>query len=207
MYKVEKFEVHDLHVLAPLLEQFPFATVSSISREQPFVNHLPITLSRLPDQSPILLGHMSRKNPQWEHFRDGSRVVIAFHGPDTYVNPSWYVEEDVPTWNYIAIHAIGNPTVIEDFDGIVAILQKTTEHMNRINADKWNFSIPSDLKNEADLTRAIVGFQMVPQEIVGKFKLSQNRKREDQIGVIEGLKQRKDQKSHAIAQWMSKFLE
>lgn len=200
-------EVRYPSLLVPLMEKFPFATVSSVSLDQPFINHLPITLDKLPDGRLTLIGHMSRKNPQWKHFRDGSRAVIAFHGPDAYVNPSWYVENDVPTWNYIAIHAVGSPTVVEDCAGIIAILQKTTDHMNRINTDQWKFSIPPDLKNEADLTSAIVGFRMVPEQLMGKFKLSQNRSRQDQMGVIDGLRQRTDERSHAIAQWMMKLLE
>lgn len=201
MYSPEKFEVRDPEVLFPAMEKHPFATVTTVTDGAPFVNHLPITPTKSLDGRIRLLGHMSRRNPQWQHILAGSKVVIAFHGPHTFINPSWYKKHDVPTWNYIAIHSSGDAKVIEDLDGLLQILEKTTEHMIRTSKEKWDFAIPEDLQGQ-NLTRAIVGFEMFPSQLIGKFKLGQNRSVADRQGVIEGLQKRTDENSREIAKWM-----
>jgi transcriptional regulator len=122
------------------------------------------------------------------------------------INPIWYLENDVPTWNYIVVHASGTPTLIEDYESLIKILKRTTDHMNSINSDQWKFSIPSDLNSKEELTSAIIGFSFVPTEIVGKFKLSQNKTKEDQERIIKGLIDRTDDFSHEISKQMSEGL-
>lgn len=202
MYKVAKFEVTDEKILFDVIEKHPFATVITIFNGEPFVNHLPITIERTPDGKINLLGHMARRNPQWSHIKAGAPVMMSFQGPHTYVNSSWYEEDDVPTWNYIVVHASGPASLVESYQGLTDILKKTTDHMNHIYPDQWDFSLPWDLEAEDDLTAAIVGFQMRPIKLEGKFKLSQNRSTEDQKRVIAGLKNRPDEFSREIARWM-----
>ena len=102
MYRVPHYEVRDVAILHEMMEKRPLATVTSVFQEKPFVNHLPITMEGTSDGKLRLFGHMSRHNPQQEHIQDGSDLNIAFVGPHAYFNPSWYVERDVPTWNYDA---------------------------------------------------------------------------------------------------------
>ncbi len=57
--------------------------------------------------------HLTRSNPI---ARLGQTVpaLIAVSGPDAYVSPDWYGSEDqVPTWNYVAVHLRG---VLEPMD-------------------------------------------------------------------------------------------
>lgn len=202
MYQAEKFAVQDQAALFSVIEKFPFATVTTVAEGKPFVNHLPITFQA--DEGKFsLFGHMSKHNPQWHHMRAGSPVVIAFQGPHCYVNPNWYVDGDVPTWNYVVVHAEGAAEVVEDAAGIVKILQKTTDHMNRLHAEKWDFYLPDDLRGE-QLAQAIVGFRITAPLLLGKFKLNQNRTAADRAGVIAGLKGRTDDGSRGIAEWMKR---
>jgi len=202
MYKVKLYEVQDPASLREVIEEFPFATVTSVCDGKPFVNHLPIILEAAEDGGIRLLGHMSRRNPQWEHMRDDSELVIAFHGPHTYINPSWYAVNNVPTWNYVVVHASGRASLIEDYAGLVRILKRTTDHMNRRYPDQWDFFLPEDLASEYDLTAAIIGFQMIPETLEGKFKLSQNRSKEDRDGAVTGLRGRADEGSRTVREWM-----
>jgi transcriptional regulator len=206
MYKVKQYEVSDVSILREVIEKYPFATVTSVCEGKAYVNHLPITGEITPSGNLCLIGHMSRRNSQWEHIRDGSELLIAFQGPHAYINPSWYTENDVPTWNYVVVHAAGPATLIEDHAGLIRILKQLTDHMNRSHEDQWNFFLPDDLKSERDITSAIIGFQMIPVELIGKFKLSQTRSKEDQIRVTESLGSRRDDSSRQLQKWMSKYL-
>src|SRR3989338_3000102 len=120
---------------------------------------------------------MARRNPQWQHFQSEQEILITFHGPHTYVTPTWYVENDVPTWNYVVAHAYGKAKAVDDYDGIIKILQKMTAKFES-GKTAWNFSIPEDLQG-ANLTNAIIGFEITVTQIEGKFKLSQNRSEAD----------------------------
>jgi transcriptional regulator len=202
MYLPKNFEEQDIQKLLPIMQEFPFATLVTVNGGQPFLNHLPLTAELNATGELELSGHMSRRNPQWGHFESSGNVTVSFHGPQTYINPNWYKENDVPTWNYIAIHVVGKATLVEDYDGILHLLAKSTNQMNRLYEEKWSFLIPDDLKSEADLTSAIVGFKIDVVKAVGKFKLSQNRSREDVLGVIEGLKSRNDDNSRGICRFM-----
>ena len=53
--------------------------------------------------------HLVRSNPIARTLRNGTlQARIAVSGPDSYVSPDWYGAEDqVPTWNYIAVHLTG----------------------------------------------------------------------------------------------------
>src|SRR5262245_28272729 len=107
MYRVQRFEMRDVDTLMAVIEKYPFATVTSIHDGKPYVNHLPVTAEVSPSKDVKLLGHMSRSNPQWQHMRQGSELTVAFQGPHAYINPGWYVENDVPTWNYAVVHVNG----------------------------------------------------------------------------------------------------
>ena len=51
------------------------------------------------------------------------------------------------------------------------------------------------------LIASVVAFEMPIGRLEGKFKLSQNRKREDQIGAIEGLEASGDPESLALSRF------
>ena len=55
------------------------------------------------------------------------------------------------------------------------------------------------------LTHAIVGFEVRLESLSGKFKLSQDKKREDFEGALRGLEARSDAASAAVAGAMRKI--
>ncbi|SEF39789.1 Putative FMN-binding domain-containing protein [Algoriphagus boritolerans DSM 17298 = JCM 18970] len=40
-------------------------------------------------------------------------VLVNFQGPYAYISSSWYNHENVPTWNYLAVHVYGKIRIIE----------------------------------------------------------------------------------------------
>ena len=53
-----------------------------------------------------------------------------------------------------------------------------------------------------NMLRQIVGFEIVATKIEGKFKLSQNRTREDQANVIASLEKAEDSAVSGVARMM-----
>jgi transcriptional regulator len=153
-----------------------------------------------------LVGHTARANPHWHLLRGtsaslGADVKAIFQGPQSYITPQWYAENDVPTWNYATVHIRGRASLIEDPKGIKTCLEKLVSQMEAGRKSPWSFWIPGDLAGES-LSASIVGFRIEVQNIEAKFKLSQNRPEADRRGVIRGLDAAGDDMSLAVSELM-----
>jgi transcriptional regulator len=190
--------VKDLDASFRLMDANPFATVISICNSmQPYISHLPLTPRRNGDRIE-LIGHLARANPH-SKVLGNQKVTAIFHGPHAYITPKWYAEDDVPTWNYAAVHALGPVKLIEDYEGILQCLQDLSAHAERHWTSGWKFFVPDDLK-EPVLTKSIVGFKIHVETIEHKNKMGQNRSKEDLGGVIRGLEKRDDDGSRGVRQ-------
>lgn len=208
MYLPKHFSVEENQQALRIVDTNPFATLVSFDEQnEPFFNNIPILIEQDNGNSIKLIGHMARRNPQWKHFANGSKVIAIFNGPHTYVTPTWYVSgRDVPTWNYAVVHCRGTAKLREEFDELVKILKKMTVRFEELNSRPWKFELPDDLIEPKVLTSAIVGFEINVEKIEAKFKLSQNRSTEDKNGIIEGLGDRTDDMSKAIRKMMAELL-
>jgi transcriptional regulator len=200
MYLPKHFAPNDEENALQTMEAFPFATLISIVNGKPFISHLPVLIQR--DQK-LIVGHMARANPHWRFFEENPMTTLLFHGPHTYITPTWYQSgRDVPTWNYAVIHVTGQSRLIEDSQGITEIVKKMSKRFEAGSMSPWEFELPEDLVDPSALTKAIVGFEVQIEEIQAKFKLSQNRSQEDRLGVIQGLEGRKDEMSGLVREMM-----
>lgn len=199
MYIPKHFSQQDSTKIKKLIAQNSFVTLLSFSDDQKVrINHLPVILSRQPGEENVLVGHMSRANPQWLDFQKNPKATIIVHGPNAYISPLWYTTKDVPTWNYAVAHLHGQMELVEGYEEQVEILKTFSSYFE----PEWEFEIPEDLNQRDRLTKSIISFRFHPQDIEAKFKLSQNRSPEDQRGVIAGLEQRTDEGSRRVRELM-----
>lgn len=194
----EKDETRSLQ----LIRDYPFATLVSIHDGAPVFNHLPLIPRDIGAGKIVLLGHMACRNPQSMSLAEGEQVTAIFHGPHTYITPTWYIDCDVPTWNYAVVHVTGKMRWIREFRPLIALLREMTDVFEGNRDDRWRFTLPDDLKSEEELTSAIIGFEIQIESIQAKFKLSQNRSPEDYAGVIRGLEARTDEMSRKVLEMM-----
>lgn len=202
MYLPKHFEVPAAEARR-LIEAEPFATLIAHGRSAPSVSHLPLVAA---EGEPLrLFGHMARRNPQWEEFRDAPAVVAIFHGPHAYITPNWYAEHDVPTWNYAVVHVEGKVRLIDSPRETLRTLAMQTLRFEGDGPEAWRMRLPEDLAEAGALERAIVGFEIVVERVTAKFKLSQNRSAVDRHRVVDGLATRNDAQSAAVAELMRRF--
>ena len=201
MYLPKSFEVTDPTKLAEVMNRFSFATLITTTGGVPFATHLPVLHRPRPGTTGILVGHVARANPQWQHFANQTESLAIFSGPHAYVSPSWY-EADlaVPTWNYIAVHAYGVPRVIEDEAWLETLLDEMVQRYESNRSQPWPNQLPEDFRR--NLLKSIVGFEMPITRIEGKFKLSQNRPEQDQANVVRELSGSANPDAAAVAEWM-----
>ena len=60
--------------------------------------------------------HLSRGGALARHLRQGpAEALLIVSGPDAYVSPDWYgIDDQVPTWNYVAVHLRGTLRLLPD---------------------------------------------------------------------------------------------
>ncbi|MGZ3797473.1 MAG: FMN-binding negative transcriptional regulator [Pseudobdellovibrionaceae bacterium] len=204
LYLPSRFKQENLREILSLIGENPLATVISTTKGEPFVSHIPLIVQKY-ENGLKLIGHLARVNPHWKLI-DGQPLTAIFHGPNAYITPNWYAENDVPTWNYAVVHAVGQGRLISDYDGIVACLKSLTAQVEAQSKNPWNFWLPTDLESSAELTSAITGFEIDVKDINAKFKLSQNRSLSDRNGTIAGLEsERTDENSRKISELMKRI--
>ncbi len=191
MYTPKHFEPPRIDVVHELMRARPLATLVTLSSCGLEANHIPLHLADGPAPFGTLRGHVARENPLWRDFAKDVEVLAIFHGPDSYITPSWYATKQetgkvVPTWNYAVVHAYGTLRIIDDATWVHAQLEALTNHNEAGFAQPWSVA---DAPHEyiEKLLGAIVGFEIVITKLTGKWKVSQNQPAQNQAGVIKGL--------------------
>jgi transcriptional regulator len=200
MYIPEPFREARTEVLHDLIRQHSFATLVSQGAAGLVATHLPLLLD--PGRGPLgtLRGHVARANDHWRDLAEGEHMAV-FHGPHAYVSPAWYqTPMAVPTWNYVAVHAYGRATLVDGGPALREILDQTVALFESQLAYQWQ---PPEGDFIPTLMRNVVGFELELTRLEGKLKLSQNRSRADQAGVVAGLRAQGDPTGLAVAELMA----
>ena len=153
------------------------------------------------ESSNQLLGHISKKNAHCKDLEKKSEVTAIFHGPHHYISPRYYKNHpSVPTWNYAVVHVTGRSEIIIDRKTIKSFLHELTAKHELKDRNKWEMNMDDTFIS--NLIRSLVFFIVRVDKIEAKFKLSQNRSREDQKSVINELLSLNNENSIDVAQLM-----
>jgi transcriptional regulator len=197
MYIPRHFQEQDVPTLWDFMEQNSFGMLATNHEGGPLVTHVPFLLDRGRGALGTLSLHVARANPHADDALAGAEMLAVFHGPHAYVSPAWYAgPRNVPTWNYIAVHAYGRPRVIRDPARLMDMLRR----MIASNDRQWQ--LPEEADWAERMLNGIVGFEIEIQRLEGKFKLSQNKTADDRKGVMQALSHSADPAAQAIARHM-----
>ena len=189
MYIPEHFRVRDHAIEMAFMRANPFAILISSTEGGPFATHLPVVIRETADHV-VIRGHVAKANPHWRYLEQQPSCMMIFHGPHAYVSTSNYTaRENVPTWNYGAVHVYGTARVFASAEDIQGVLHELIGTFEAGYGEQW--ASLSDAYRERMLSH-IVGFEIAVSRIEGKLKLSQNRTREEQQNVIESLSKADD---------------
>ncbi len=189
MYIPEHFRVHDHSDAIAFMRANPFAILISSTDDGPFATHLPVFIDQREDNL-ILRGHVAKANPHWRYLEQNPACLTIFHGPHAYVSASNYTtRENVPTWNYGAVHVYGNARTFASPEDLQGVLHQLIGTFEPAYAEQWGSL--SETYRERMLGH-IVGVEIAVTKIEAKFKLSQNRTKEEQANVINSLESAED---------------
>lgn len=210
MYLAPHFEASRVETLHDLMRAFPLATVVTLSTDGLNANHIPFHLSQEPGPFGTLRGHVARSNPMLSDLVRDIETLAVFHGPDSYITPSWYPTKNehgkvVPTWNYAVVHAYGTLRVVDDAVWVRNLVEALTARQEAPFSERWSVSdAPHEFVDQR--IGAIVGIEMVITRLIGKWKVSQNQPLQNQIGVIQGLKSLGESRALEMARLVEKWL-
>ncbi|KKL63548.1 hypothetical protein LCGC14_2174000 [marine sediment metagenome] len=139
----------------------------------PLLAHVPFLLDAGGGQAEL---HLARSNPILRLLDTPQAAVIAVSGPDAYVSPDWYgVEDQVPTWNYVAVHLRG-PLERLPQDRLAEMLDRQSAHAEATLTPKrpWTADkMTPELRTR--MMRAIVPCRLRVEIVENTWKLSQNK--------------------------------
>jgi transcriptional regulator len=205
MYIPSAFEIKDLSKFGEVISSNSFATIISKDGETLFASHLPFLYKPDHGDKGKLISHMARANRHWQLFHEKEEVLVIFNGPHAYISPNWYATEvAVPTWNYVTVHVYGIPKIMQTEAELNSVLDETVEKHESVLPNPWTPNLPYELKTKLNLM--IVGFEIQITRIEGKFKLGQNRSKEDQQKMRQTLQSSGDAESIRLATFMEQEL-
>jgi len=201
MYIPSFNKITDQQEAITFMQRYSFATIITTINSVPEATHLPFLVKRANDRI-YLLSHFAKANPQSKEIVDNSSLVI-FTEPHAYISPKNYEkEENVPTWNYIAVHAYGKAVIIDDEDKKAELLQHTIEFYDAGYLQQWE---KLDAHYKSKMMKGITAFEIEVTDLQAKKKLSQNRTETERENIINSLDQSNDTNEKEIAAYMAKL--
>ncbi len=137
----------------------------------PVLAHVPFLLSDDGNHADL---HLARSNPLIAAVPGAA--VLAVSGPDAYISPDWYgLEDQVPTWNYIAVHLRGDLIALPPED--------LRQHLDDLSFWQESKLAPKPAWASAKMTegvmdrmmRMILPFRLNITSVDGTWKLNQNK--------------------------------
>lgn len=163
-----------------------FGVLSINADGGPLISHIPFQLS---EDGTYVEAHLVRSNPILRALKDGPLdAVIAVSGADSYISPDWYgVADQVPTWNYVAVHLRGVLRALPQED-LYGVLERLSAAMETRLAPKnpWTMDKMSDGVAEK-MMRMIAPIAMDVHAIEGTWKLGQNKDDAARLGGADGV--------------------
>jgi len=201
MYVPKINQVEDQAALLAYMRAYSFATLASSGPAGLMATHLPFVIEEEGGRI-TLRAHMAKANPQWRDFAAGADALVIFMQPHAYVSPRHYdSRQNVPTWNYVAVHAYGRPLLIEERAAKIELQQKLIRQYDA--AYLTQMAELSDAYLDARLA-AIISFSLAVTRIDARYKLSQDKNSAERERIAHALEASGDSVAAETARLMRK---
>ena len=200
MYIPELYKNENQEDIQNFIHQNGFGILINQNNGKLWATHIPLILEEK-DGKQFLVGHVSKENPQAKSFKTNDEILAIFSGAHTYISSSWYDHENVPTWNYLAVHVYGKLQLHSPEESIEALKRL----VNKYEAKSEKPIRVEDLSQKTMLqAHGIVSFEIEITAIEAKKKLSQNRDDKNYQNIISKLENSNDNQAIAVAEEMTR---
>lgn len=216
MYNPEIFSEDDVAVLRRWIAENPFGILVTTTDGEMIATHLPFSMVDTDSNGNWkLIGHLAAANRQSRQFDGASQALVIFSGPHSYVSPTLYgtdgqetptwhyagtggdarhEEPALPTWNYVAVHVYGVPTILQSKREVLAAQIKTHDR-------SWTLDqLPEDFLKSKEAR--IVAFEIPVSRVEGKAKLGQRQADDERHRVAAVLERDADEVVRKLARMM-----
>ena len=185
MFIPNSFKFENTEEKIAFMKRYSFATIITAKDNIPIATQLPFVIDNKAGKL-MLTAHFAKANEQATLIGQYTSLVI-FSEPHAYISPAHYDKrENVPTWDYIAVHAYGKATIIEDEAAKAEALERMIRFYEQAYLEQWN-SLPEKYKK--GMMQGIVAFELEVADLQGQKKLSQNRPAVERQRIAEQLEQ------------------
>ena len=150
-----------------------FGVLAVSGEDGPKISHIPFVLSEAGETLDL---HLVRSNPIARLLTTPLKAKIVISGGDSYISPDWYeVDDQVPTWNYVAVHLTGilelrpQEEMRELLDSQTSFFEEQLRPKEPWRARKMNPDVLDKMMCQ------IVPCRMAITTVDGTWKLSQNK--------------------------------
>ena len=189
--------------IVEFIQKNSFATLVSTISRRPWATHIPLMLSEDKNGEAILHGHIAKANPQWKELQE--EVLVIFQGPHAYISSSWYNHENVPTWNYLAVHAYCTIRLIEG-EELMDHLKSLVDRFEEGRPNRVSVETMSEKYLESQL-KGLIGVELKVKEVQSSAKLSQNRDAVNYKKIVQQLEKSPFETEKEIAMEMKKRMK
>lgn len=133
--------------------------------------------------------HLSRGGAVARHLRQGpAEAMLIVSGPDAYISPDWYgMDDQVPTWNYVAVHLRGTLRLLPDEALRPHLERLSAEHEAQL-APKRPWTIDKMTPGLVErMMRQIVPIELAISSVESTFKLNQNKPEAARLAAAEAV--------------------
>ena len=201
MYIPEIYKNNNPEEIKTFLVQNSFGILVNQTDGKLWATHIPLEFEVKENGKQVLYGHLAKTNPQWKSFTSNNEILAIFSGPQSYISPSWYDHENVPTWNYIAVHIYGIIKIVQG-EALVNILKKQIDKYEKNSENPVKMEhLSRETMQEA---QGIIAFEIEINDIQAVKKMSQNRDDKNYKNIIVELKKTAKPAEIAVAETMLK---
>ncbi|KAF7764285.1 transcriptional regulator [Pseudoalteromonas citrea] len=169
--------------LYELIEQYPLATIlsssSATARDQ--VCQVPMLFDR---DTASFVGHVIANNPLVQ--QENNTIKLLFNGPNAYLSPNHCNNDILPSWLYASVEVTGTLELIKGHTEQLAAMTQLTNHFEQGFDTPWRMSKLND-KMISAMFKQIRFLRITASQLIGNFKLSQNKPMRIQEQVIASL--------------------
>ncbi|MCA6364938.1 MAG: FMN-binding negative transcriptional regulator [Bacteroidetes bacterium] len=202
MYIPPHFSHHNRSEQLQFIQSHPFGLLLCNDEDTPAATHLPFTLEESGEKL-LLHSHLSAANPQALLLKSGIHVKVVFGGPHAYISPELYDHaRNVPTWNYVSVHASGICRVLNDVEASSLLLERTIAFFEPGWQEKFRNLDPAYFSG---LLKGIVAFTVEVDQLEAKYKLSQNKTSSEKERIIAHLLQSEDPAARELGETMNTY--
>jgi transcriptional regulator len=202
MYIPKHNQIEDRATLISFMQTYSFGILITSENNIPIATHLPFIIEERKEEL-FIVSHFAKANPQWKNLSNHS-ILTIFSGPHAYISPSHYEKlENVPTWNYTAVHTYGTASLLVEQSQKAALLERTIQQYEPAYLKQWQ-SLADSNKYQEKMMNGIVAFEIKVNKLEGKFKLSQNRSVSEQKNIIDSFLKSNNTIENELGDFMKK---